>query len=52
MDEIGSRALGVLYASGLNAGGGCMAVQHVGGEGSPKRVRSFNISVERRTVTE
>jgi hypothetical protein len=51
MDEIGSRALGVLYASGLNAGG-CMAGQHVGGEGSPERVRSFNISIERRSVTE
>jgi hypothetical protein len=36
-----------LYASGLNAGG-CMADQHVGGEGSPERVRSSNISIERR----
>ena len=47
MDEIGSGALVVLYASGLNAGG-CMAGQHVDGEGSPERARSSNINIEEK----
>ena len=40
-----------LFALDL-ASRGHLAGQHVGGEGSPERVRSFNISIERRSVTE